>query len=207
MRSRINFILKATSIVLFSGLLFITLSCSPRPTILMIIRDSSTMEYMIPNEILLMKNIANKAGYRIHIASETGAKIEAGKENLSPDFKFSEVDINKYIGLIIPCCASGPMPKPNTEAAKKLVGAAIELKLPIAAQYSGIDLLVLSGLSKDTKLARSFLFASTDTGPGVVVDKNIVTSGTCPWMARYQKSTAGTENLMKEFINQLPRSK
>ena len=192
------------ALIPFLSLISIYTGCSSRPTVVFIIRDSSTMEFMIPNEIQPMITALNQAGYRTIVANEAGQTIKAGKEQLNVDYKLKDVDIQKCIGVVVPCCASGPMPKPNTESAIHLIKSALSLNIPIAAQYSGIDLLVLSGLPKEIKLARSFMFASPDTPPGIVIDKNVVTSGTCPWMARYQGSRACTEELMKDFINILP---
>lgn len=200
-----GWVIGRVGVVLLLAVLAWSPGCSSRPRIVMLVRASATMEFMIPNEIRPMIERLTAAGYQVDIASETGEKIKAGKEKLAPDCSFAQVDLNRYVGLVVPCCASGPMPKPNTEAAIRIARLAIERKLPIAAQYSGIDLLVIAGLPKETRLARSYLFASAETGPGVVQDGNLVTSGTCPWMARYQNSSQMTEALMTQYIALLPR--
>ena len=75
--------------------------------VLIIVREASEdMNYAISQEVNPMIKMLTDAGYQAEIATETGTALGTGTSVLQPNTKLSEVDVDKYVGLIIPCAVN-----------------------------------------------------------------------------------------------------
>jgi putative intracellular protease/amidase len=174
--------------------------------VLLIIRDGSPdLEFMLKEEVGVMKETLEAAGFKVDIATLTGEPISAGSVKLKPDLKLSDVSVLDYDGFILPCMATdvdGVYPIPD-EVIMLVKGVTNK---PIAAQLSSVKILAKAGLLKGKKYASAIEFVdpyfegSVHTGTGVVTDGHIITSGICPLMARRDKIEHGTEELANALV-------
>jgi putative intracellular protease/amidase len=197
---------------LLVSLLFICtflITSAKTPKVLLIVRDGSTqLEYMLNKEVFTMKDLLEKSGCKVTIATISGESINAGNITLKPDTKLSLVNINDYAGFIFPCMATNDSISPAVIAFAKKVA---DTGKPIAAQLGSVLMLAKAGALKGKK------FAFTDdknlnvkmypemeevnfSGPGVVQDGNVITSGTCPLMAKMNGTQDGTAELTQKLI-------
>lgn len=190
-------------------LCIILISCAKNHKVLLFIRDGSAHpEYMLTNEVGTMKELLEKSGYHVTIATLTGKVIKTDSVTLKPDIKLSQVNINHYAGFIFPCMAAGDSINPEAiNFAKKIVDG----KKPIAAQLGSVLILAKAGALKGKKYAfaddknwNSKMYPELEesifSGTGVIQDGNIITSGTCPWMARISNAKDGTTELTQQLI-------
>jgi len=171
--------------------------------VLLILRETSMdMSYMISHEVGPILKMLRDAGYEADIATETGTILGSGTSILLPNIRLSEVDVNKYIGLIIPCMGNpaDAVPKFSAEITKNMYGKG----LPIAAQQSGVGILKRASLLDGKKYASAEVYEpkGTNVGTGVVRDGLIITSAFCPLYAIAGQKD-GTEELMTGFIEML----
>ena len=174
--------------------------------VLLIIRDGSTdLEFMLKEEVGVMKETLEAADFKVDIATLTGETISADSVKLKPDLKLSDVSVLDYDGFILPCMATdvdGVYPIPD-EVIMLVKGVTNK---PIAAQLGSIQILAKAGLLKDKKYASAIAFdnsyfeGSVLTGTGVVKDGNIITSGVCPYMARQKEMKDGTQELANALV-------
>lgn len=165
--------------------------------VLLIIRDGSPdLEFMLKEEVGVMKETLEAAGFKVDIATLTGEAISAGSVSLKPDLKLKDVSVLNYDGIILPCMATGsPIPDELIMLVKS--GSS----KPIAAQVSSVKVLAQAGLLNGKKYASAsesdnpYFEGSIYIGAGVVRDGNIITSGTCPFMTREDEGKDGTEEL------------
>ncbi|MGE5401639.1 MAG: DJ-1/PfpI family protein [Ignavibacteriales bacterium] len=175
--------------------------------VLLIARDSSLMlEFMLKNEVSVMISMLKEAGYNVVVASISGKTLKAGSETLTPDLKLADVKVEDYAGFVIPGMASEDFdPKTNEPEAVEIVKKAAALGKPIAAQLSGVGILGAAGVLKGKMFAmdpvlKDMVPDGIYMGSGVVQDGNIVTSGTCPWMAEMSGRKDGTPELIQRLI-------
>ena len=170
--------------------------------VLLFIRDGSPdLEFMLKEEVGVMKETLETAGFKVDIATLTGEPISAGSMKIKPDLKLKDVSVLDYDGFILPCMASeSPVPDEVIMLVKEFKSK------PIAAQLSSIKILAAAGQLKGKKYASAIEFDSPSfegsvlTGTGVVSDGNIITSGICPMMARRDKIEDGTEELASTLV-------
>jgi hypothetical protein len=86
-----------------------------------------------------------------------------------------------------------------------IVRQAWRLGIPIGAQNSGVFTLGQAGVLKGKRFAvqaenASSFPGATFAGVGVVVDGNVVTSGTCPYRAQERNKPDGTAELTQKFL-------
>lgn len=180
--------------------------------VLLFIRDGSPqLEFMLTNEVGPMKELIEKSGYNVIIATISGETIKAGSVTIKPNTKLSLVNVNDYVGFIFPCMATGDSINPQAvEFVKKIT----EKGKPMAAQLGSVLILAKAGALKGKKFAftdsknwNSKMYpefeASDFSGTGVVKDKNVITSGTCPWMAKMSGKKDCTNELTQRFIAML----
>ena len=126
-----------------------------------------------------------------------------------------------YVGFIMPCMAVGGIPGPPVAPeAVAIVKQAVAEGKPVAAQFGSVIILAQAGILKGKKYAffsdplkpnpsRKFTdsrFADAIySGRGVVQDGNIITSGTCPLLARAFGSPDGTSQLTQTFIAEVKK--
>ena len=181
--------------------------------VLLFIRDGSAdLEFMLKEEVGVMKETLEEAGFKVDIVTLTGESISAGSVKLKPDLKLNDVSVLDYDGFILPCMATAgedvaPIPD---EVIILVKGAASK---PIAAQLGSVQILAKAGLLKGKKYASAIKFddpnfeGSVLTGTGVVKDGNIITSGVCPYMAREADMEDGTHELTTALITAVQTSK
>ncbi len=200
-KSIIALIILGSCLVLFS---------SGNPKVLLVARESPSVdiELMLTQEVGVMLTILREAGYQVVVATESGSPLTSETVKLKPDLTLDEVDIDEYEGIIMPCMGisfSAQVPSKAVE----LVKQAVSSELPIAAQVSSLFILAEAKALLGKKFALHHDFAAQgDTrfdgahymGLGVVQDGNIVTSGTCPFMAKTKGLTDGTPELTNTFI-------
>ncbi len=184
--------------------------------VLLIIRnaklaDPSILEWTITKEAAVMKETLQKAGYQVEVASPTGQSWGTPPNVLKVDRKLSDVKVADYRGFVIPCLAIDSEELHPDLAA--LIKSAVERGKPIAAQTGGVTLLAKAGVLSGKR------YAMTDTmvpefregiysGPGVVKDGGIITSGICPVMAKtYKGMQDGTPKLLEALLAELKQAK
>lgn len=180
--------------------------------VLLFIRDGSPkLEFMLTNEVGPMKELLEKSGYKVTIATISGETIQAGSVTIKPETKLSLVNTKDYEGFIFPCMAASDSINPlAVEFVKKIT----EKGKPMAAQLGSVLILAKAGALKGKKFAftdgKSWntkmypeFEVSNFSGTGVVKDKNVITSGTCPWMAKISGEKDCTNELTQGFIAML----
>jgi putative intracellular protease/amidase len=189
---------------------------APTPTppapdkVLLVIGDerSEDMELMLNQEVGVMVSMLEAAGYDPVVASASGQPLVGGATTLTPDMKLADVNVDDYAGFMFPCLAV-PLepPRPPAEALEIAKQAAVQGK-PVAAQIGGVATLGMAGVLDGKRFAGPdgmgpFYPKGTYQGTGVVQDGNIMTSGTCPYMAKMTGMQDGTPELTQKLIDAL----
>jgi putative intracellular protease/amidase len=187
-----------------------------KPVVLLIARGETAaqavgvagLELEMQKEVIPMVSKLNEAGFSVEIASASGATIKAGQSELKVDKKLADVNIQDYVGIIIPCM--GEIPRAIPQKAVEIIKTANSRNMPLAAQMSGVELLGAASVLDGKNFAvgdswRGFIKGGDFKGTGVVQDGNIVTSGVCPWMAATYGMKDGTDELMTTFIRLLKK--
>jgi putative intracellular protease/amidase len=168
--------------------------------------DSPQLEYMLTNEVGKMSEILKKTGFEVATATVSGKVLQAGSASLTPDLKFSAVNIDDYAGIIFPCMVSDLATPEMIAFAKE----AAKKGKPVAAQAGGVVVLAKAGLLNGKKYTLNG--DATDnpdfkggiySGTGVVSDGIIITSGVCPWIAKETGLQDGTPALTQALIDVL----
>ena len=168
--------------------------------VLMILREASAdMEFMIENEVNPMLELLQEVGFAVDMADASGAPIIDGQAELTPDLKLSDANIDNYAGIVIPCMEAGESAGNTPEAGIKLMKQAWEQGKLIAAQHS----LEMVGAARLVSLFGSD--SPVAWSGGVVVYKNLITSGNCPYMAKKKSESTDTEALIKCFVNMVKK--
>lgn len=184
--------------------------------VLLIIRDAklpdaANLELMITKEAGVMKEMLQKAGYEVEIASPTGEPWGTPPNVLKPNRKLSDVKVADYRGCVIPCLAiNGVAYHPDVAV---VIKNAVAQGKPLAAQTGGVYHLAKAGVLSGKKYALMGapipeLKDGIYSGSGVVKDGKIITSGICPTMAKTNKGMEdGTPKLMEALIAELKQAK
>jgi putative intracellular protease/amidase len=176
--------------------------------VLLLLKSSSEdLGNMLKNEVGVMIDLLQQAGYTPIVATVNGQLLKAGSISLQPDLQFKEVDISEYVGLMVPCMGYG-MGNGIAEEAVALVREAADRNLPIAAETGGVEFLARAGVLKGkhftiwtelqsypTIAASGGIFDGTD----ISQDGTIITASTCPLRAT-AKRPATTALLTNRFI-------
>ena len=201
---------RVTLLLLSAALLF---SCSKEtPRVLLIITDGSRdLEFMLTDEVIVMKEILEEAGIEVVTTSLSGEIISTDSVVIKPDLKVDDVRIDDYSGFIFPCMAP-PWEKiydPNAEVVAFIRKIAPEGK-PMAAQTLSVADFAKAGILVDKKYAFTIepnveeypeFAGGIYSGEGVTQDGTIITSGTCPWKAREYGAPDGTRKLTQLLIS------
>jgi putative intracellular protease/amidase len=163
------------------------------------------MELMLTNEVGVMTSLLEKAGYKVIVASASGQPLVGSTTTLKPDLKLADVKVEDYAGFILPCLAPPEAGFKVPPDAAEIVKKGVTLGKPLAAQIVGIFTLSKAGVLSGKQFAmlsgyERYIPEGIYKGAGVVQDGNIVTSGTCPYMARRYGGTDGTVELTQKFI-------
>ena len=177
--------------------------------LLVVTEDSSAdLEYMLTMEAGVMKDLLEQAGFDVVAASATGQPFLAGEASLTPDARFSDVEVADYAGIIVPCMGTAGERTVSPELVAILREAA-SLGMPMAAQFGGIDDVAQTGILSGKRI--SYIDEFVEDNPtfedavhagthGIVRDGNIVTSGVCPYIARARGMDDGTKALVEALI-------
>jgi putative intracellular protease/amidase len=175
--------------------------------VLLYIQDNSMdLNFMLTNEAGMMKQMLEQAGFDVDIATLSGEILKSESLTLKPDFKLSKVNIRNYAGFILPCMAAND--SIVTQQEQSFVREIVKEGKPLAAQTSAVLILAKAGVLNGKKfgleenlisLAPEFKNAIY-SGTGVVQDGNIITSGTCPMMAKMTGKKDGTTELTNKLI-------
>ena len=175
--------------------------------VLMIPREgySRDLDLMLKMEVGVMISLLKNAGFEVDIATTSGQGILGDTEKIPIEkvMQLSSVKLENYAGLIMPCMAVGGFPGPPVSPETvTIVKKVLSEGKPVAASTFSTIILAEAGVLKGKKYAFSRdplktekswgKFGSTDqrfvdaiySGPGVIQDGNIITSGACPWMER-----------------------
>ena len=175
--------------------------------VLMIPREgySRDLDLMLKMEVGVMISLLKNAGFEVDIATTSGQPILGTTEKIEMEkvMQLSTVKLENYAGIIMPCMAVGSFPGPPVSSETvAIVKKALGEGKPVAASTFSVTILAEAGVLKGKKYAFSRdplktekswgKFGGTDqrfvgaiySGPGVMQDGNIITSGACPWMER-----------------------
>ena len=181
------------------------------PKVLLFMRNaekSGDLEYMLKKEAGVMKDILEKSGYGVVIATLDGSSVSAGSTKVTANIKLADAKVADYAGFILPCLAvpSYPAPPEVSPDAIALVKNAVSAGKPVAAQTGSLWTLAEAGLLKGKKYAYAmeekspYFEGAAFAGTGVVRDGLIITSGICPYMMLKADMKDGTEALAYALV-------
>ncbi len=190
----------------------ILVSCAKNaPKVLLFIRNGSPhLEYMLTKEVGTMRKILEQSGFEVTIATLSGDALRTDSTSLIPHIKLGKANITDYAGFILPCMATDSIPSEAVAFVKEVV----KNGKPIAAQLGSVIILARAGVLNGKKFAfaeekdiNASMYPEFNdgifSGKGVVQDGIIITSGTCPWMAKAMNYKDGTEELTRVLIKTL----
>jgi len=184
---------------------------APKQVLLVIgLEQSVDMELMLTKEVAVMVNMLEKAGYEVVVASASGEPITGGATTLKPDLKLADAKVDDYMGFMFPCLAVD-MDLPPPAEAVRIAKEAVAQGKPVAAQNGGVVTLSAAGALNGKQFALmqdpgANMPGGIYKGTGVVQDGNIITSGTCPHMAKMAGLKDGTPELTQKLIDSLAAS-
>jgi len=184
--------------------------------VLMIIREGRLYDpdLSIKMEVGTMMVLLKKAGFGVDVASVNGEgdNVSGRSQKIEKLLRLSEVKLDDYVGVIIPCMGAEDVASPKMLTTIKDVVAKGK---PIAASFGAVAVLGKAGVLKGRKFALMLnpsdpLFkgyydmtdfeGATYSGPGVVQDGKIITGGTCPIAEAYRGVQNRTFELTQTFI-------
>jgi putative intracellular protease/amidase len=183
--------------------------------------QSGDLDLMLKKEVAVMTDMLQKAGFKVVVANVSGQPIEGIIKKLKPDLKLSEVKVDDYAGVILACMAVGLFPGPPVSpGAVSIVKQAIAKGKPVAAVLGAVYILAEAGVLKGKRYAfvddplnplphpkDSRFEGAIYSGPRVVQDGNIITSGVCPAVEGWMGMPDCTPELTRAFIAKLGRKK
>jgi putative intracellular protease/amidase len=163
--------------------------------------ESNDVDFMLHREVGVMAKMLEAVGLAVVTASASGKPIGQGISRIEPDLNLAEVKVADYVGVLLPSMAVG-LTAPVPAELIQIVRRAEAVKMPLAAQHGSVVVLQRAGVLKKKKYAfQRRVFTEGDyAGPGVVRDGNLITSGTCPYLARETGRPDGTAILTRLFI-------
>jgi len=186
--------------------------------VLMIIREGypADIDLTLKMEVGVMSLLLNQAGFRVDVASTSGQPIVGSTRKIEKIMRLSEIKVDDYVGIIMPCMGVGWYPGPPVSPqAIGIVKKALADGKPVAAALNASSLLAEAGLLKGKRYAYFRDPLKTDekwkltdlryeggiySGDGVVQDGKIITSGVCPVIQMASGKQDGTVQLTKAFI-------
>jgi len=164
---------------------------NPKPVLILVRIDSINLDLSLEQELGVIVDSLDRYRMKYKIATLDGGQISAGGKIISADQKFSDVRVQDYRAIIVPCMGSGRFPVPPDMVA--VLKAAYNEKLFIAAQHS----------EEIFKPAALGLYVGTSKSPGVVVDGKFITSYNSPTAAQINHKPCDTGNLILTLYNAL----
>jgi len=193
------------------------------PKVLLLLRDPRPeyIDRVVAQEADVMKGMIEKAGFKIVVATTDGMPIRGSIETLTPDLKLSDVKVDDYVGIIIPCFGGGGA-LPNTQVsptAVSIIKQAVIKGKPVAVSDASVIILAETGLLVGKRYGCSVdplgigrrpddrFTGAIYGGQGVVQDGNIITCGVCPLVSTAYGLTDCTAELTQAFITSLTTKK
>jgi putative intracellular protease/amidase len=176
--------------------------CARKPAILIYVRDgSSDFEYMLAQELGVMKSMIEEAGLRTVVATVSNESYYHLRTALNPDLSLKDVKVSKYAGFLLPCMAAGAPGFIEAEAVE-MVKQAVAQGKPVAAQHGSVFTLARAGLLNGKRYAYELprIKEGIYSGIGVVQDGLIITAGICAAEARLTGRPDGTVELTRKLI-------
>ena len=188
-----------TACLLFLVIVPTTVSAQSSPgKVLMIPREgySQDLDLMIAKEVDVMTGLLKSAGFGVDIATTSGSPIIGPSQKIEKVLKLSEVNMDAYAGVLLPCMAVGLFPGPPVSPeAISAVKNALAAGKPVASALGSTIILAEAGVLRGKKYAfvsnplegtsaglRDARFADAIyTGPGTTQDGQIITCGVCPY--------------------------
>ena len=218
--------MRRIGIIVIVGLLFVTGVFSftsqvygqGAKKVLMIPREgfSTDLDLMIKMEVGVMTILLKRAGFEWDIATTSGQPILGPTQKIEKVARLSEIKLDNYVGVIMPCMAVGMFPGPPVSPETvAIVKKSLSDGKPVAAAANASIILAEAGLLKGKKytfatdpLKPTGQWTRTDlrfegaiySGPGVIQDGKIITSGICPNLERVLAMPNGTIELTHKFI-------
>jgi putative intracellular protease/amidase len=196
------------------------------PKVLLIPRDGEIVAHNIDSdtaltkETILMKNMIEKAGFKVVVATTDGLPIKGSTVILTPDLKLSDVKVDDYVGVINACKAVGSLPTTTVSPlAVSIVKQAVAQGKPVAASHGAVIILAEAGVLVGKRYGYPYdplgigrrpddrFTGAIYGGTGVVQDGKIITCAACPDVAAGQGLTDGTAELTQAFITALTPKK
>jgi putative intracellular protease/amidase len=177
---------------------------------------------MLSKEVGVITEMLQKAGFKVVVANASGQPLEGVIHKLNFDLKLTEVNIDDYVGVILPCMATGFFPGPPiSPAVVSIVKEAIAKGKPVAAPTGSVYILAEAGVLKGKRYAfvddllnpfppnpkDSRFEGAIYGGSGVVQDGNIITSAVCPNIEARVGMRDCTPELTRAFIAKLGQKK
>jgi len=186
--------------------------------VLMVPREgySTDLDLVIKMEVDVMTKLLKDEGFEVDIATTSGQPILGPTQKIEKVLRLSEINSDNYVGVIMPCMAVGMFPGPPVSPqAVEIVKKTLADGKPVAAASNATIVLAEAGVLKGKKYAfnedplkAGKTRTRTDprftdaiySGPGVVQDGKIITSGVCPVIESRTGMQSGTVELTQKFI-------
>ena len=157
---------------------------------------SQDLDLMIKMEVGVMTKLLNNAGFTVDIATSSGSPITGPTQKIENVKRLAEVNMDEYVGVMLPCMAVGLFPGPPVAPeAVLVVQKTLASGKPVAAALGSVNVLAEAGVLKGKKYSyiRDPLKPDADSrgpdarfvgalyvSPGVTQDGQIITCGVCP---------------------------
>ena len=189
--------------------------------VLMIPREgySGDLDLMLKMEVGVMNLLLKRAGFQVDIATTSGFPILGSTEKIAKLSRLVDIKLDDYVGVIMPCMGVGAFPGPPvSQEAVAIVKKALADGKPVAASTWSTTILAEGGLLKGKKYAAAAdPLKTTETrkitdlryeggiysGPGVVQDGKLITSGACPTIEKAYGIQSRTVELTQAFIKEI----
>jgi putative intracellular protease/amidase len=146
------------------------------------------MPNITDNELGVMIDELDDAGFEIRIASHAYDPYESESRTITADLLVSDVDMTNFDALVIPCLAAGV--KPLSQEIAELVKECYRQEKAIAAQHGATVTLFRDGLITIGQM----------NSREVLQEGKIITSGCCPVRAEWSGCEDGTRELIEKLI-------
>jgi putative intracellular protease/amidase len=186
--------------------------------VLMIPREgySQDLDLMLKMEVGVMTLLLKNAGFDVDVATTSGYPIIGPTQKIEKLQRISEINLDNYVGIIMPCMAVGLFPGPPVAPdAVAAVKKALADGKPVAASANSAIILADAGILKGKRYA--FVTNPLETtqrwtrkdlrfegaiysGPGVVQDGPVLTSGICPRLEIATGMQSGVVELTQKLI-------
>ena len=192
------------------------------PKILLVLREvvPQNLDTALTKEVVVIKNILEKAGFKVVAATTDGLPIKGSTVTFTPDLKLSDVKVNDYVGVIIACTAGGATPSTSVSPiAVSIAKQAVTQGKPVAASHGSVIILAEAGVLVGKRYGFWYdpfgigrrqddrFTGAIYGGTGVVQDGNIITCGACPQVAPTYGLPDNTAELTQAFITTLTTKK